>query len=68
MTAPTPAAPSPAQAAFRDGDEMPAFPPPCPKCGAARRWDHPRGGGLDAVCDACGRRGAFDNLKVRVKG
>lgn len=35
-------------------------PPICPECFHARRWDDLGGGCRDAVCDHCGRRGAWD--------
>jgi hypothetical protein len=35
-------------------------PPICPECFHARRWDELGGGSRDAVCDHCGRRGAWD--------
>lgn len=34
----------------------------CPGCGGARRWETLEGGGVDAVCGECGRRGAHDVL------
>lgn len=35
-------------------------PPICPECFHARRWEDLGGGCRDAVCDHCGRRGAWD--------
>lgn len=36
--------------------------PPCPDCGAHRRWRVLPGGGINARCLRCGREGCFDNL------
>lgn len=35
-------------------------PPICPDCFHVRRWDELGDGCRDAVCDHCGRRGAWD--------
>lgn len=41
-------------------------PVPCPGCGSERRWERLELSAVDAVCDACGRRGAFDDLDDRL--
>ncbi len=37
-------------------------PDPCPACNSNRHWELIPGGGINAVCDNCGRRGSFDDL------
>jgi hypothetical protein len=40
----------------------PEFPPDCPACQAPREWEHLEGGGLNACCARCGRKGCFDQF------
>jgi hypothetical protein len=37
--------------------------PPCPECSEPRAWEVLPGGGVNAYCVACGRRGAYDSVQ-----